>query len=234
MLYGDFWGTLAQNLLRLWNWDHIWVDMTFREQKKRTGWANTVSYEHNGWKFKAVQKWLGETPELFQALHSKCSAPFVQSVMIRTEIYHLSSEVLVDANKIQLTFQAARNHSVLVRMALREGPLNGNLTASVSLGFVFPQTWILCHPLLFRCWMALSNGLCSMQGVVCPSMAFLSSQKFPESSWDIAGPRTHQCFYKNTYDWHYALNWKKRSCNILQIFVVMIWNCSLRNADKAD
>lgn len=104
MLNGDFWGTVFS-----WGFetDHIWVKMVFREQKKRTGWANAVSYEHNGWKFKAIQKWLGETPELFQALQSKRSAPFVQSMMIRTEIQPLSSKVLVDASKIQLAFQAA-------------------------------------------------------------------------------------------------------------------------------
>lgn len=161
----------------------------FREQRKRTGWANVIPYEYNGWKFKAIQKWLEEAPELFQAQQSKCSAPFVQSMMIRTEIHHLSATVLVDASKIQSAFQAARNHPVLVRMVLREGPLNGKLTASVCLGFAFPQTWMLCHPLLFRCRMALSNYLCSVLGVVCPSTAFLSSQKFPESSQDLVGPK---------------------------------------------
>lgn len=155
--------------------------------------------------------------------------------MIRTEIHHLSSKVLVDASKIQLAFQAARSHSVQVRMVLREGPLNGKLTANVSLGFPFPQTWMLCHPFLFRCWMALSNGLCCMQGVVCPSMAFLSFQKFPESSWDLAGASRQTSMVLQKYIWlALCFKLKKRSCNILQIFVVRIWNCSLKNADKAD
>lgn len=104
MLYGDFWGTVFSLGFET---DHIWVEMVLREQKKITEWARIVSYEHNGWKFKAIQKWLGETPELFQALQSKYSTPFVQPMMIKTEIQHLSSKVLVDASKIQLAFWAA-------------------------------------------------------------------------------------------------------------------------------
>lgn len=101
--------------------------------------------------------------------------------------------------------------------------------------FLSPKAGILCHILSFRCWMQPSSSQWCRKWSGCP-WHFLSSQKWSESSLDVAGACNwtsilFQKYMRLAFFYpilHCVLNRKK------DLFITSIWKCILRNDDNAD
>lgn len=141
----------------------------------------------------------------------------------RTEIHHLSPKVslslLMPLRFILALLCAAEHHKpetcTAGEMALWERSVNVKLRPSISLGFAFPQSRILCHLFSFSCWMQPSSSQWCRKWSGCP-WHFLSSQKWSESSLDFGRAYNwtsilFQKYMRLAFFYsilHCALNWK--------------------------